>query len=294
MTPGETVGALLKEAERFLDEHKVPESRASAEFLMASVLGAGRGEVAARASGSVDERRRLRFWGLVRKRSRRLPLAYVLGTQPFMGLEFEVTSDVLVPRPETEEVVESALKLADGMRPSLGRGVRALDIGTGSGCIALALAHRLPDAFIVATDMSRAALKVATKNAERLGLERRVRFIESDLFKPTREVSQSWADLAVSNPPYIPSSRIPRLAPEVLCEPRLALDGGKDGLDAIRAVIHEAPSMLRAGGWLVLEMDEGQGAAVRALLEKGGFGDVDIRRDVAGLERAAYGRLLPK
>ena len=289
-----SVGESLRQAVRFLEERGVPEAAASAEFLMSSVLRAGRGEMLSRGAQTLDEKRRRQFQRLVSRRSRRLPLAYVLGSQDFMGLEFEVTADVLVPRPETEGLVECILSVGQRLARGLGRGLRILDLGTGSGCIALTLASRWPDSFVAATDASRQALNVAAKNAQRLGLLERVRFIHADLFEPGPDGAASWTDIVVSNPPYIPSGRIPSLDPEVLCEPRLALDGGKDGLDAIRAIIAYAPRLLRPGGWLVLEMDEGQGRPVRKLCERDGFIDIEIRRDIHGLERVALGRYIGK
>ena len=294
ITAAASVRDLLLEAERFLGERDVPEAGVNAEFLMAAVLETGRGEVMLRGTQSLAEDQRRRFQSFLLERSRRIPLAYILGNQNFLGLELEVTSDVLVPRPETEQVVEAAVTLGRGLQRESGKGLRILDIGTGSGCIAIALASRLSDSFVVALDSSRKALAIAAKNAKRHGLEQRMRFVHADIFKPGPGVSASWADLVVSNAPYIPSARIAHLAPEVLQEPHLALDGGEDGLDVIRAIVADAPRVLRPGGWLVLEMDEGQGAKVRRLLERHGFSGIEIRRDFGGYERIALGRFAGK
>ena len=164
-----------------------------------------------------------------------------------------------------------------------------LEIGTGSGCVAIALARNIPSAAVYATDISPAALALALKNAEAHGVSRRIRFINEDLFKPAARAS-GWADLVVSNPPYIPSPDIDGLEPEVLREPRLALDGGRDGLEAIRAIVSGAPRHLRRGGLLLLEIGAGQGPAVLEIFQQAGGRDAEIRKDMQGLDRIAAAR----
>lgn len=287
-----TARELLGRAREHLASRRVPEPEANAEFLLAAVLGKGRAALKADPRRLLSPEQGRAFWRLVLERGRRVPLAYVLGTQQFLGLELKVGPGVLIPRPETEELVEAAAALARG--PGAGaRPLFALDIGTGSGCIALALAKLLPSASVWATDISTEALALARENARRLGLAGRVRFVPADLHRPMPSPlpgAAGWADLIVSNPPYIPSGRLVRLEPELGHEPRLALDGGPDGLGAVRAILGQAPRHLRAGGWLALEIDEGQGEAVRSLMRGAGLESVEIRRDLAGLERIALGR----
>jgi release factor glutamine methyltransferase len=203
-----------------------------------------------------------------------------------MGLDIAVTRDVLVPRPETEELVAEAQKRLRALgRPN----PVVLEIGTGTGCVAIALAKSVPGAMVYATEISAAALALAQKNATAHGVSRSIRFLNEDLFKPASKAS-GWADLVVSNPPYIPSGEIGGLEPEVLKEPRLALDGGKDGLNAIRAIAGEAPRHIKKDGFLLLEIGSPQGAAVRDILEKAGGREVEIRKDLQGLDRIAVAR----
>lgn len=276
----------LSEAVAFLEARGVPEAAANAEFIMAAVLKTNRNDVRLGSSHPLDERQGFHFWNLVKERGERVPLAYVLESQDFMGLDIAVTREVLVPRPETEELVAEAqarLKLLARPNPVV------LEIGTGTGCVAIALAKSVPGAMVYATEISPAALALAQKNAEAHGVSRRIRFLNEDLFKPS-SMAAGWADVVVSNPPYIPSGEIAGLEPEVLKEPRLALDGGKDGLDAVRAIAADAPRHIRKGGWLVLEIGSGQGAAARGLLEQAGGQSVEIRKDLQGLDRIALAR----
>lgn len=276
----------LSEAVAFLEERGVPEALANAEFIMAAVLKTGRNEVRLGASQPLNEKQGFHFWELVKERGERSPLAYVLESQNFMGLDIAVTREVLVPRPETEELVAEAQKRLR----SLGRpNPVVLEIGTGTGCVAIALAKSIPGAMVYATEISPAALALAQKNAEALGVSRQIRFLKEDLFKPSAKGS-GWADLVVSNPPYIPSGEIPGLEPEVLKEPRLALDGGKDGLDAIRAIAADAPRHIKKDGFLLLEIGAAQGPAVRDILEKAGGREVEVRKDLQGLDRIAAAR----
>ncbi|MDE2490028.1 MAG: peptide chain release factor N(5)-glutamine methyltransferase [Elusimicrobia bacterium] len=278
----------LAKAESFLAERDVPEARASAEFLLAEVLGVGRGTAAARGERALTERQAFQFWDWVKRRGRREPIAYIVGTQPFLGLDLEVSRDCLIPRPETEELVlECERLIASVPAPKI------LEIGTGTGCAAIALSQLLPQATIFATDVSDKALALALKNAIAHNVHHRIRFVREDLFSD-RQSLRGWADLVVSNPPYVPSRDVDRLEPEVRMEPRLALDGGPDGLDAIRAIVAGAPKMLKSGGALALEIEERQGAAVSRLLNAAGFSGVHVRKDASGRDRIAVGRLPEK
>lgn len=283
--PG-TVGGWMDKAAALFDAREVSEARANAEFLMAAVLKSGRGAVAARASEKLGPKQGHHFWNLVKERARRVPLAYVLGTQPFMGLEIAVGPESLIPRPETEELVEEAEKR---LRELDRLDLQILEIGTGTGCISIALASLFPDALIHATDVAPEVLDLAQRNALKFHVDRRIRFVREDLYKPATH-ARGWADMVVSNPPYIPSAEIAKLEPEVLKEPYLALDGGKDGLSALRAIVADAPRHLKPGGWLVLEIGHDQGPALLKLLEAAGFQDRAIKKDVQGRDRIAVGR----
>jgi release factor glutamine methyltransferase len=248
--------------------------RLDAELLLAHVLDVSRANVIARDDRVLTPEEQGDFEQLLARRLAGEPLAYLTGTREFWSFELEVTRDVLVPRPETELLVEWGAAVG-------GRDV--LDLGTGSGAIALALARELPAAQVAAVDRSRAALAVARRNATALAA--RVEFLEGDWFAPVRGRA---FDLIVSNPPYVAEGD-PHLA-ELRFEPALALASGADGLDALRAIIAGAPAHLRAGGWLLVEHGATQGAAVRGLFARGGFAGVETRRDLAGLERATGGR----
>jgi release factor glutamine methyltransferase len=278
-----TASEWLAKGEKFLAERGVPEPRPSAEFLLAETLGVGRGAAVAGAGRLLTEKQSFHFWEMIKARGKRRPLAHILGKQPFLGLDIAVTPDVLIPRPETEELVLECERLVKGLGlPS----PKIVDLGTGSGCIAIALAQLLPNAVVFATDISDKALRLAEKNAIAHHVGRRVRFVREDLFSEKQNL-RGWADLVVSNPPYIPSKEVDALEPEVLMEPRLALDGGKDGLDAIRAVALASTKLLKSGGLLALEFGTGQGPSVTRLLTEAGYKHVVLKRDAQGVERFA-------
>jgi release factor glutamine methyltransferase len=258
---------------RRLREAGVPVPRREAEDLLAHVLSQPRHAwyLAPDAPLTADEAARMR--SLVTSRADGDPLQYLLGTETFCGLEFDVTPDVLIPRPETEGVVEAARRFFAERRPA-GASPAVVDVGTGSGCIALALARAVPDATVYATDCSRAALAVAARNAARLGVEDRVVFLAGDLLCPL-QLAEARVDLIVSNPPYVADDEWPRLQREVRREPSLALRGGADGLDLYRRLVVEAGAVLRADGAMVLELGFGQEEAVGRLANAAGF---DVER----------------
>ncbi len=242
----------------------------------------------------LDEDAVLRFASLVARRKGGEPVAYLLGYREFYGREFAVSPAVLIPRPETEMLVDLALAQkvmrsgihADGAGDTATTLTRILDLGTGSGCIAITLALEIPSAQVCAVDASEAALLVAGKNAERLGAS--VRLLQSDWFG---SLSGESFDLIVANPPYI-AERDPHLGVEDLrYEPRPALASGVDGLDAIRRIVADAPAHLLAGGQLWLEHGYDQAVAVRELLAAAGLCDIEQHRDVAGIVRVSGGRL---
>jgi release factor glutamine methyltransferase len=219
----------------------------------------------------------------LRRRITREPLQHIVGTQAFRDLTLRVSGDALVPRPETEFLAGWALELLPTRSGPL-----AIDLGTGSGCIACALASERPDLQVIALDVSPCAVALARANVAGLGLTERVRVEVSDLFSALGAVR---AALIVSNPPYLPSGLIASLAPEVRQhDPRLALDGGPDGLDVIRRILEAAPSWLEAGGRLLLETAGGaQVADVVALMSARGFVAIETRRDLAGVARFVAG-----
>ena len=223
------------------------------------------------------------FDALLARRLRREPTAYIVGQREFYGLELEVTSAAPIPRPETELLVDEALAQARRLRHAY-RGPHIVDVGTGCGAIALAVATHLPVARVTATDASQAALDLARRNAEKLGLSGRIRFVLGDLLSPLAEP----ADVIVANLPYVPSSVWEGLAPEIRCfEPRPALDGGPDGLRLIARLLRQAPTHVRSPGALVLEIGHDQGAAVVALAREAFSASViAVRKDLASLDRA--------
>jgi len=260
----------------------VDDPRLDAELLLGEAMGRERSALVADAGAEVPASAGRAFGEMVRRRLRREPVAYILGRKGFRRLELAVDSRVLVPRPETELLVELALEL----RPQ-----RVLDVGTGSGAIALAVADELPDAEVIATDTSPAALEVARANAQRLDLAERVRFVEG-----TVPDESNGFDLVLANLPYVAERDWPSLQPDVTrYEPREALLAGPDGLDAYRALIPECPLLFsryatQRKGALAVEVGEGQAGAVAELMGGAGFGPVETRRDLAGIERVVIGR----
>ena len=216
----------------------------------------------------------------------RMPIQQLVGTTPWREFSLRVTPDVLIPRPETELMVDLAAQAVE-CHPSLAGGDWA-DLGTGSGAIALALAHLWPEATIHAVDVSPAALAVAQANAEGLGVTEQIQFYQGGWWTPLVALKGQLSGI-VSNPPYIPSGMVSQLQPEVAWhEPHLALDGGADGLTAIRAIVREAGTYLQSGGLLLLEMMAGQGEAVASLLEQQGkYERIEIHRDWGGCDRFA-------
>jgi release factor glutamine methyltransferase len=261
----------------------VEDPRLDAELLLSEATGWERARLAANPDAGVPASAARQFGEMVRRRLRREPVAYILGRKGFRSIELAVDRRVLVPRPETELLVELALEL----QPR-----RVLDIGTGSGAIALAIASELPDCEVVATDTSAAALEVARANAERLRLADRVEFVEAMLPTDPGEL-----DLIVANLPYVAESEWKGLEPEVTqWEPREALLGGPDGLDAIRGLLAECGRHLlpiaqqpTTAAVLALEVGAGQASTVSELLFEAGFAKVEARPDLAGIPRIVWG-----
>lgn len=287
MGPAETFRDQLDAATSTLAAAGVESARVDAEWLLAGLLGVGRVEVRLGLARSVPAPLAERYADAVRRRARREPLQRILGWEEFRGLRVRLSDAVLVPRPETEALVECALALLPP--PVDGRRLLAVDLGTGSGCIACALAAERPDLDVVAIDVAPAAAAVARANARALDLVPRVRVIAADLLDGVRDLG---ADLIVSNPPYLPTGLVPELPPEVRThEPVGALDGGTDGLALIRRIAAGARRGLRPSGALVVETAGGdQAAAAAALLRAAGWVQVTVRADLAGVVRFVAGR----
>jgi release factor glutamine methyltransferase len=255
-----TVGRLLNWTKDFLKKKGSDSPRLDAEVLLASVLKCERVRLYTQFEDEVDEAARSTFRDLVKRRSEGAPVAYLVGRKEFYSLSFEVSPAVLIPRPDSEFVVVEALaKLKEKEAP------RCVDVGTGSGCLALACAHQHKTARFVAVDLSPEALAIARGNAEQLGLLDRVVFLEGDLLEPL--AGEPPFDLILSNPPYIATAVIPTLDPGVReFEPHLALDGGPDGLRLVDRLITQAIPLLKEGGHLILEIGSDEEEPVRSLI----------------------------
>ena len=253
-----------------------------AKLLLAHVMGRDRAWLAAHGDAALTREQALAYDALARRRRNGEPVAYLTGRREFFGLELEVTPDVLIPRPETELLVELALTWL-GKEAS----VPALDLGCGSGAVALAIAHERPRARVVGADVSPAAVALARRNAERLGIGNAA-FIESDWFQ---HVPREPFALIVANPPYVAEEDAHLGRGDLRFEPAAALVSGGDGLDAIRAIVAAAPGYLAAGSVLALEHGHDQAQAVQTLLRNAGFGEIASARDLAGIPRVTYGRV---
>lgn len=286
-----TYSEVYRDGREKLEKAGVPEAALDARLLLEHVCGTSRNDLLAHGDEPVTEENRQTYEALVSRRSKRIPLQHLTGVQYFMGLEFLVDEHVLIPRQDTEILVEEALKhLHDGMR--------VLDLCTGSGCILISLLRYSNGCQGVGTDISGEALAAAKKNAHKLlsgegflaGDDRitSLKFIESDLF----ENVEGTFDMIVSNPPYIPSSVLETLMPEVRDhEPGLALDGCEDGLVFYQRITQECGRYLTRGGMLFFEIGHDQAAAVSAFMENAGFLEIQVIKDYAGMDRVVFGTL---
>jgi len=268
----------------------IDSARLDAELLLGCALGMSREELMIAATRKVSVAESDRYEDLLRRRLNREPLAYITGQQEFWSLGFLVSGDVLVPRPETETLVERALKHLAAIHNR--EAPRILELGTGSGAIAVALASELPQAEIVATEIAPAALEIARRNASRNGVSNAMRFLQGDLFTALDQELEKDFDLILSNPPYIPRGEIAHLEAEVSrWEPRAALDGGVDGLDFYRRIIEEAPGYLRQGGAVAVEIGAAIGSLVLALFRNNpAYGDTGVHQDYSGRDRVLIAR----
>ena len=273
-----TIATILKWTRQYFGEKGVENPRLDAEVLLSHILEKDRLYLYVHFDQPLEDKELTAFRVAVKKRAARLPVAYIIENKEFMGLDFQVSSAVLIPRPDTEILVEAALKRLTAVdSPCI------LDIGTGSGAICVSVLVKIPSARGVAVDISPTALSVASYNAGRHQVMERLTFCLGDLFDP---VQGQVFDAILSNPPYIPKADIPGLAPEVRQEPSLALVGGEDGLDFYRRIIHEGREYLAPGGFIAMEVGIDQAQLVAAMAQETGLFKVsDIIKDYGGIER---------
>lgn len=274
-----SIGEAIQEATKVLRDTGVPEARREAGSLLSFVLKRDRTFLISHSDEHLRSEEFERYREVVERRSLGEPLQYITGLQDFYGREFLVSPAVLIPRPETELLVESALQLLTGSSSTI------CDVGTGSGCIAVTMLCEKPDLQGVALDVSEAALDIARKNAVRWAVQDRISFNISDCFN-SLDSNQNQFDLIVSNPPYVSAASIPGLQREVKDhEPKIALSPGLDGLSVIRRLIQDAPVFLRNAGYLLLEIGFDQGEAVQQLVDHSRLELLDIRPDLQGIPR---------
>lgn len=298
-----TIGRLLDWTRGHFAERGIEQPRLEAELLLAHTLGMPRIDLYLHYEREVDEDGRVRFRDLVRRRARREPARYLVGACEFMSLAFKVTPDCLIPRPETELLVEEVLDRAGAKRdpkltdaaeaaPAAPTNVTVIDLCTGGGCVAVSVAVHLAGSRVVAADLSPAALAVARENAQAHGVADRITFLEGDLFEPLDAADAEPADFLVANPPYVAEAEWDGLAPEIRQhEPRAALVAGPEGTEVIARVLKGAPAYLRAGGTLLVEIGASQGGAVAEMASAvRGLGEVEVRKDYAGLDRMLVAR----
>lgn len=283
-----TLAEFFENAQRLLAESGFAEPDAEARGVLSVGMSITPTEVYSLFHEPMTEDDRERCLSVLMRRLKGEPLAYIEGRKNFLGYEFVVDSRVLIPRPETELLVETALREIKRFDRSP---VQVADIGTGSGCIAISLAALANNVDITAVDVSAGALEVARTNARSRHLEDRIEWVQSDLFSAFEQEKMGAFDIIVSNPPYVATSEFSQLAPDLFFEPRLALDGGVDGLGVIAPLILSARSMLKPGGVLLLEIGNVQADRVRELLLKAGFSLIRIEKDYGGQDRIAKGVL---
>jgi len=275
-----TVLKILDWTKGYLAGKGVENARLEAEWLLCEALSLDRVGLYLNFDKPLQDAELAAYRGMVARRAKREPLQHILGSQEFLGLEFRTTAAALIPRHDTELLVTESLRVVPEAQ-------RVLDIGSGSGCVAIALAGSLPGAAVISVDISPESLELARENAALNSVS--VDFRLGSLFVP---VQGERFDLVVSNPPYIPAADIETLQPEVRdYEPRSALDGGADGFDFYRAIIPAAPEHLTPDGWLLLEVGAGQSAAVTEMLAKNGFSAIFSAKDPGGIERVVGGSI---
>ncbi|MEW6624215.1 MAG: peptide chain release factor N(5)-glutamine methyltransferase [Bacillota bacterium] len=277
---GTKVWQIIAGGAKLLEEAGVANEKVEAALLLCKLLGWDSVQLLINNQLELTKKQIKDFYELIKLRQTRYPLQYITGIQEFMGFEFKVSPDVLIPRGDTEVLVESVL---DKGLPETG--LTVVDVGTGSGAIAVSLAKFRPYWQVYATDASEAALRVASENSSRHGVE--ITFLQGNLLEPIRNLAIK-PHIIVSNPPYIAASEIPDLMKEVLYEPRVALDGGIDGLEVYRKLIPQSFELLQPGGSIFLEIGSSQGEAVAEICADHGFNGIEVLTDYQGLPRVVF------
>jgi release factor glutamine methyltransferase len=285
-----TLDAALKQGAEQLSAAQVPSPRLNAEVLLMHAARCDRAYLYAHGERELTDSERAQYVQCLKERSQGKPAQYITGRQEFWGLDFLVNPSVLIPRPETELAVETALELIRQRSPD-GAGMTIADVGTGSGCIAIALAKELPQARLIAMDQSKEALATAQENARRLGVESRISFLHSDLLAPRSGESLPPVQFVVSNPPYVSERDMDDVMREVRrWEPPAAVFAGESGLEIYARLIPQAAAAMADGGQMVLELGYDIREGVRRLLEPGSWTDIAWRKDLAGIVRVVSAR----
>jgi release factor glutamine methyltransferase len=276
-----TIAETLKRASEYLREASVPNDLLDAQTLLAEALGRDRTYLIINFNRLLSDAERIKYQELIERRAAGEPLQYITGHQEFFGLEFEVTPDVLIPRPETELIVEETIRIVQQARFN---NPLVVDAGTGSGCIAVTLAREIDGLRAIATDISTAAIAVAKRNAARNTMTERIDFIVANLFDAFAEIP--FADIIISNPPYVSRQELPMLQREVRdWEPKVALTDYDDGLTFYRRLLSDAPARLKPGGYLICEMGYTQSDAISAMIDPAVWSDLRILKDLRGIPR---------
>jgi len=285
-----TILKVLNWTTSYFKSHGIDQPRLDAEILLAYALGIDRVGLYLRYDQPLSDPELNMYKGLIRRRVSREPIAYITGSKGFWSLDLYITPDVMIPRPETEILVEAALALITSKKTNDPWTI--LDLGTGSGAIVIALAHEQPEHRYFAVDISMAALEVARKNARQYGVEEVITFINGYWFEPVRDFGR-YFNLIISNPPYIPRPRLKSLSPEITkYEPKIALDGGEDGLAALRYLARHSAEYLSPDGSILFEIDhEQRDTVINLLIESKKYRDITILKDYSGLDRAIQAKV---
>jgi len=284
-----TLAEAINNAATLLSTAGITNARLDAEVLLSHIILKDRVWLITHRDDVLDDNHQREFADVIRRRTRREPLQHIIGNQEFWGLEFIVSPDVLIPRPETEFIIEAALAIVQDRNTP----VRIIDLCTGSGCIAVSLAKELTAARVIATDASEKAIAAALENTRRHGVSERIRFLLGDLFEPLEELDiRGQIDIIVSNPPYVQAGDLSTLQPEVRdYEPEMALIAGPGGTEIATRIIQLAPVYLKKNGTLIMEMGLGQAEALTRMVEAtGAYGDRELLKDLAGIERVIVAR----